>query len=86
MSCGSGSVSQMSGVGLAKVASIAHLREALVAKPPAAFVVSCTKDRAMWEVLAGKHKVPIYSVEAVLHSAMLQQIKFDREHRIDLQL
>lgn len=68
------------------MASTAHLREALVAKPPTAFIVSCTKDRALWETLAGKHKAPVYSVEAVLHSAMLQEVKFERQHRIDLQL
>lgn len=68
------------------MASTAHLREALVAKPPTAFVVSCTKDRALWETLATEHKVPVYSVEAILHSAMLQKIKFEREHRINLQL
>ncbi|KAK4051346.1 regulator of Ty1 Transposition [Microbotryomycetes sp. JL201] len=51
------------------------------------YVVSCLGDRQQWETLAEKGK-PIYSVEAVFHSVMLQNMSgFDLPNaRIDQQL
>ncbi|KAM0789281.1 hypothetical protein ACM66B_000121 [Microbotryomycetes sp. NB124-2] len=51
------------------------------------YVVSCAGDRQQWETLAEKGK-PIYSVEAVFHSVMLQNMSgFDLTNaRIDQQL
>lgn len=78
--------SQTPSIALSKVAASASLRSALTSSPPSAFVVSCAKDRPLWNSLASKHRVPVYSVEPILVSAMRQEIAFGAEYRIDQQV
>ncbi|KAM0745911.1 hypothetical protein T439DRAFT_384532 [Meredithblackwellia eburnea MCA 4105] len=49
------------------------------------FVVSCPKDRNKWEKYASKGN-PVFSVEAVFQSVVHQEIRFQHENRIDLQI